>query len=81
MIFNPISVLDARGISYEIVLREMPLDFTDDRLVLVRVMAAINWANVDQGPCRHMAPLSHIFHWKLFPTVQLTMHVIQHWFG
>ena len=51
------------GISYEIALRWMPLDLTDENSTLVQVMAcairqqAITWANVDPDLCHQMASL------------------------
>ena len=55
------------GISYEIALRSMPQDLTDDKPTLVQVMAwchmgnkqqTATWANVDPDLCRQMASLS-----------------------
>ena len=54
-------------ISYEIALRWMPQDLTDDESTLVQGMAwchqamqqAITWANVDPDLCYHMASLGH----------------------
>ena len=43
----------------------MPLDLTDDKSILVQVMAgavrqqAITWANVDPYLCLHMVSLGH----------------------
>ena len=55
-------VIDDWGISGEITLRWMSLDFTDDRSTLVQVMAlyhqAITWANVDLILSHHIASLS-----------------------
>ena len=57
--------MDGWGISCEIALLWMSLDFTNDKSTLVQVMAcavwqqAITWANVDPDLCRHMALLGH----------------------
>ena len=56
-------MIDGWGISCEIALLWMSLDFTDDQSTLVQVMAwavrqqAITWANVDPDLCCHMASL------------------------
>ena len=43
---------------WELVLRWMSLDLTDDKSTLVQVMAkAITWAKGDPDLCRHMASL------------------------
>ena len=53
------------GISYEIALRWVSLDLTDDKSTLGQVMAwcrqatTITWANFDPDQCRHMASLGH----------------------
>ena len=58
-------MIDGWGISCEIALIWMSLDFTEDLSTLVQVMAcgvkqqAITWANVDPDLCRHMASLGH----------------------
>ena len=52
---------DGWNISCEIALGRLSMDFTDDKLTLVQVMAwcrrkqAITWANVHPDICRHMA--------------------------
>ena len=59
-------MIDGWGISCEIALIWMSLDFTGDQSTLVQVMAgalrqqAITWANVDPDLCCHMASLGHI---------------------
>ena len=55
-IFIQIVAIDGWGISCEIALIWVSLDFTDDQSTLVQV---ITWANVDPDLCRHMASLSH----------------------
>ena len=47
-----------RGISYEIALRWIPLDLTDDKSILIAIrQQAITWANVYPDLCRQMASL------------------------
>ena len=58
LIFKRIFVFGGWGISCEIALIWMSLDFTDDQSTLVQVIA-ITWANVDPDLCRHMASLIH----------------------
>ena len=71
VIFKQILVIDGWDISYEIVLIWMLLDFTDNQLTLVQVMAAvrqqaITWAKVDPDLCRHMVPLGHnVLKWNV----------------
>ena len=64
--------------SYEIALRWMSLDITDDKSTLVHVMAwcyqarqAITWANFDSDLCHHLASRAVI---EVLPS--LTMFVI-----
>ena len=45
------------GISYEIALKWMPLDLTDEKSTLVQAMAWCRQANVDPDLCRQMASL------------------------
>ena len=58
-------MIDGWGISCEIALIWMSLDFTDDQSTLVQVMAwcrqakAITWANVDPDLCHQIASLGH----------------------
>ena len=69
VIFKRILVIDGWGISCEIALIWMSMDFTDDQSTLVQVMAwchqatshylTVTWANVDPDLCCHMAPLGH----------------------
>ena len=67
-IFKHILVIDEWGISCEIALIWMSLDFTDDQSTLVAWrQQAITWANVDQDLCRHMASLGYNelkMHWN-----------------
>ena len=62
VIFQQILVTEVWGISCEIALIWMSLDFTDDQFTLFQVMAwcrqatsRITWANVDPDLCRRMA--------------------------
>ena len=56
-------MIDGWGISCEIALIWMSLDFADDQSTLVQVMLgairqqAITWANVDSVLCHHLASL------------------------
>ena len=69
VIFIQILVIDGWGISCEIALIWMSLDFADDQSTLVQVIAwcrraavrqqAITWGHVDPDLCRHMALLGH----------------------
>ena len=67
LIFKQISVIDGCGISCEIALMWMSLDFIGDQSTLVQVMAWCRqatsqystWADVDPDFCRHMASLGH----------------------
>ena len=56
-------VIDSCSISCEIDLKWMSRDLTDDKSILVQVMAwccqAINWVKVDQNLYHHMASLGH----------------------
>ena len=54
VIFKLISVINGWGIFCEMIRRRIWLDLTDDKLTLIQV---INWANVDQVLCRHIASL------------------------
>ena len=55
------------GISYDIALRWMPLDLTDDKSTLATRQPTITWAYVDPDLCRHMASLGHneLTYWLL----------------
>ena len=60
--FKQILVIGGWGISCEIDLIWMSLDFTDDQSTLVQVMAwqqAITWPSVDPDLCCHMVSLGH----------------------
>ena len=63
VIFKLTLVNGGWGIPYEIALRGMPQDLTDDKSTLGQVMAwcrkasAITWANVDPDLCCQMASL------------------------
>ena len=65
IIFKRILVIDDGGISCQLALIWMSLDFTDDQSTLVQVMLgavrqqAITRANIDQDLCQHMASLGH----------------------
>ena len=65
VIFKQILVIDGSGISCEIALIWMSLDFIDDQSTLVQVMAWCRQAtshylsNVDPDLCRHMVSLAH----------------------
>ena len=68
VIFHLISVIDGRATSCEIALRCLPLDFTDNKTILVQVMAWCRQAAVHYpGQCwlrwpdlwHHMEPLCH----------------------
>ena len=56
--FKRILVIASWGISCEIALTWMSLDFIDDQSTLVQVMV-ITSANFDLHPCRHMTSLGH----------------------
>ena len=61
IIFKLTLVNGGWGISYEIALKWMPLDLTDDKSTLVQVrQQAITWANVDPDLCCQMASLGLI---------------------
>ena len=65
VIFKRILVLDGWGISCEIAIIWISLDFTDDQSTLVQQVniawrhQAITWANVDPDLCCHMVSLGH----------------------
>ena len=60
-------MIDGWGIFYEIILKWISLDLTDDKSTMVQVMACgavrqqvITWITVDPDLCLHMASLGHI---------------------
>ena len=66
--FKLIILIDFWGITCEIALRRISMDFIDDKSILIQVLAwcrqavrqqAITWANVDPGLCRYMASLGY----------------------
>ena len=62
VVFKRISVTGGWGISCEIALIWMSLDFTDGQSTLDQVMAwwqAITWANVYPNICRHIVSLGN----------------------
>ena len=65
VIFKLNSVIDAWGVSCEIVIRLILLGLTDDKSTLVRVMALYrqatshSWPNIHPDLCRHVALLGY----------------------
>ena len=63
VIFQLILVIIAWNISYKIVLKWMPMDFTNGKSNIGSgnglVLSGITWVNVDPDLCRHMASLGH----------------------